>query len=381
MKQWWVGIICGDVEEERRVARELARTSGGDFSIRFVPRLEVPRGESWVAGIVRGAVSDPAEAASSARAAGARAVYLIQRQEEAIPEALLQGQVDDVILLPLRPLELLSKFSHVEFLGQFEEISSLNLSVSGLVSSLKDDLQIVEALHRARQPRRFGNLKGFKVESRYLAGTRSGGDHFDVIDAKDGGQMSMILSDSSSFGLSSAVLSTLMRVVLRVSVNSPQSSVDTLKAIYDDVKLTLKERDQLSLFYGTISRKDYVLRYSHLGASGVYHSSSGGAFSSVPSQGNALTQSGFSAVGEAELRLVPHDRLALISDGFIEAAGGEAELKKLLARFRQEDSRDLLNELVFRVKSQMKNADDMPNQDCTAVVFDVDSKVLRLARA
>ena len=35
--------------------------------------------------------------------------------------------------------------------------------------------------------------------------------------------------------------------------------------------------------------------------------------------------------------------------------------------------------VVFKVKSAFTEPDDLPAQDCTAVLFDMDSKVLRLA--
>jgi hypothetical protein len=76
--------------------------------------------------------------------------------------------------------------------------------------------------------------------------------------------------------------------------------------------------------------------------------------------------------------LGPSDRFALISDGFVEAVGGPQAMCELLDRFRDADSKDALNELVFCVKSKLTEPDDMPEQDCTAVIFDVDAKTLRL---
>jgi serine/threonine protein phosphatase PrpC len=78
------------------------------------------------------------------------------------------------------------------------------------------------------------------------------------------------------------------------------------------------------------------------------------------------------------LRLNPEDRLVLVSDGFCEVAGGQKALNQLLNSFRNADAKDLLNELVFIVKRRFTDPEDMAEQDCSALVFDIDSKILRL---
>jgi hypothetical protein len=69
-----------------------------------------------------------------------------------------------------------------------------------------------------------------------------------------------------------------------------------------------------------------------------------------------------------------------VSDGFVETVGGAEQARALLDRFRDREPADCLNELVFEVKKRFAEPDDMPEQDCTAVILDVDSKVIRLAR-
>jgi hypothetical protein len=79
----------------------------------------------------------------------------------------------------------------------------------------------------------------------------------------------------------------------------------------------------------------------------------------------------------SEITLEPEGRLALISDGFVESAGGPAAALAILQEFRLREPADFVNELVFRVKSKLTEEADMPAQDCTAVVLDVDARVLR----
>lgn len=307
---------------------------------------------------------------------GGRAVFLVLPKDGPIPDALATGKVDDVLVEPIRKLEVLSKL-------RWAEISRLNFSFSEALSRLQEDVALAERLQKQKLPLRFPEVRGFKVASRYLAGMKSGGDHFDLADAKEGGTLSMMLSDSSSYGLCSAVLSALMRVAVKLSGSEIRSSVDTVVRIQDELVATLSEKDRLSFFYGVVSRKDFKLRYVNLGTSSLFYADAGKSFRQLPSHGAHISRSTqiSPSLAEAELLLEPEARLAVISDGFVDAAGGASGTLSLLNRLRAKDAADSLNEMVFQVKSQFSEPDDMPAQDCTAVIFDVDSRVIRLARS
>jgi len=312
---------------------------------------------------------------------GGRAVFLVMEDrggDPELPKVFVEGQVDDVLLRPLRPLEVLSKIRHYQQLLMWDEVTRLNESFKGLIDRLHDDLKLAERLQKSKLPARFPEVKGFKIASRYLAGMKSGGDHFDLAESQDGNLLSVVLSDSSTYGLSSNVLAVLMRVAMKLSANEARSCEDTVRKIHEELALTLGAKDKLSLFYGVLSRKDYRLRYLNLGTSMAFYGMPGKGFEPLQAHGQLITQtSGMPAVVETELRLEPGGRLILLSDGFVEAAGGLAETVALLTRFREREPSDLLNELVFAVKSKFTEPDDMPQQDCTGAIFDVDARIIR----
>lgn len=312
-----------------------------------------------------------------------RAIFLIVpegKNDSEIPEELEDGLVDDVLVHPFRKLEVIGKIRLYEQLLMWSEVEKMNASFSELMGQLKDDFKLAERLQKSNLPARFPDVRGFKVSQRYLAGMRSGGDHFDLGDSKDGGQLSVVLTDSSSYGLSSAVLSTLMRVTMKLSIEEVRSSSETVRRIQEELKATLTEKDKLSLFYGVLSRKDYRLRYLNLGSSTAFYAPAGGRFTELKSGGDAITSATKEiSLQESEVTLEPSGRLALISDGFAEAIGGKDKVRELLNDFRPQDAKDALNEMVFRVKNQFVGEDDMPAQDCTGVIFDLDARLIRLA--
>lgn len=312
-----------------------------------------------------------------------RSVFLVLQGDESAFDwnGEVGSIIDDVIVFPFRKLEIESKLRFHQHLRMWSEVSLLNLTFQELLAALDEDVQLAERMQKARLPVRFPEVKGLQVRSRYLAGIKSGGDHFDLAESRDGSRISCLLTDSSSYGLSSGVLSALMRLTMRLSRDETRSSVDTVKLIYEEVLMTLKEHDRLSLFYGILSRKDYRLRYLNLGDCGIFHAKKGQPFRALEAQGPALSKSHspFGKYAENAVQCDPNDRIVVLSDGFIEICGGMDPTRKLLDRLRDRESVDTLNELALLVKKDITDPDAMPAQDCSAIVMDVDSKVLRLA--
>ena len=74
----------------------------------------------------------------------------------------------------------------------------------------------------------------------------------------------------------------------------------------------------------------------------------------------------------------PGGRVVILSDGFLESLGGTPEALLLLENFKERKGADLLNELAFGIKSRLSNPkEDLPAQDCTAMVLDLDPRVIR----
>lgn len=309
-----------------------------------------------------------------------RAIFLILGESSTVPKVLPEGQVDDVLIFPFRSLELLSKFYRYQQILMWDEVQNLNASFSELLGRLQSDLQLAERLQKGRLEMQFPEVKGFKVSNRYLAGMKSGGDYFDIAESPGKNLISMVLTDSSSYGLSSSVLSVMMRVAVKLSSDETRSSLETVRRIHEELMLILGEKDQLSLFYGVVSRRDYKLRYVNLGGAGIFYAEPKAAFRALEGSGKGLTKTeGLCVSAELECPLNPEGRLVLLSDGFLESLGGGESTAQFLSQFRDQPSVNTLNELVFGIKKKFESEDDLPAQDCTAAIFDLDAKLLRLA--
>jgi hypothetical protein len=314
-----------------------------------------------------------------------RAVFLVLNESTSeVPAELSEGIVDDVLLAPFRALDIVSKVRYYEQILLWSEVSRLNSSFSDLLQQVREDYSLVERLQKARLPVRFPKVKGYQVSSRYLAGMRSGGDFFDLAESKDKTHYAIVLSSSSSYGLANALLAMIMKVMLKITQNHLSETgalQGVIAKICEELIATLNEKDQFSLFYGVISRSENTLQYINLGNSRAFVADVQGKFRALPAQGPAISQKQKQfKFQEEKIQLNPESRFVLLSDGFLKVVQGEDAACHLLDRFRDQNAADALNEMTFQVKSKLTEDEPMPFQDCTALVIDSDSRVLRLTK-
>jgi len=310
-----------------------------------------------------------------------RVILLVVTNKVELPELLRDGRVDDLIVSPFRPLEVFSRLCYYVQILMWKEVHEVNSAISEVIHRLQEDFHLVERLQKEKAPKRFVKIRGFHVNSHYLSGLRSGGDYFDLAESKDAEHVSILLSDSSSYGLSSAVLSAIMRVTLRLTngqLGKKGAVAEVVRRIYDDLLLVMKDQDSLSLFYGTISREQQKLWFLNFGSSVAFYANPGEGFKQISAQRAPISRNDSQSTGaEEEISLEPQGRLVLLSQGYAQEVGSDEQLLEFLNRLRACPSEHILNELTFRVKSKLAE-DELPARDCSAIVFDIDPQVVKL---
>ena len=318
-----------------------------------------------------------------------KALFLVlEEQIRQFPHLLQSHDVDDLVVYPFRVLEVVSKVMHYEKLILWQEVVHVNSSLSELLEYVQEDISLAERLQRAKVPKRFPSVQGFKIANRYLAGMRSGGDYFDLAESKDQNHLSFMMTHASSYGLCSSVVSILMRVALKLTIDQlDQKGVtsEIVKQISDEISMTLGEKDSLTLFFGHLVRKERVFRYTHCGDLLFFYAPPGRPFELKQAQGARIyLEQSLSGVVEESFQVEEGGRLVLLSAGFIDSVqGGQKALNQILDELRNYDIEEVLNEMIFRVKSQWGEI-EMPARDCSGVVFEIlpgfDKKIVQLTK-
>lgn len=376
-----VAVLCKDKKREAEWIRELHQTLDPLLSVRIIP-FEKDHSQSKLV-FLDASIPDVLSFISQASSKG-RVLVLVVEDADKLPPLYAESKVDDVLVRPFRGLEVLSKLRQHELVLLGKEIGDINASFSELLNRLQEDLRLSERLQKSKLARSLTQVHGLKMLSRYLAGVRSGGDFFNLSKSRLQDHLSLLLTHSTTYGLSTAVLSALMRVAVKLSATAmkqPGAVVQFISDLQDDLLLTLGERDELSLFYGSVFRpkkSELVLRFIHLGSSGAFLADPNQDFRNLGKHADALSKKArFSVTHEAEVPLFEGSRLVLVSPGYVNLLGGPDQVQELLNEFRAKELADTMNEFTYRVQSAKKDENDLPPQDSTIILFDLESDFLR----
>lgn len=310
---------------------------------------------------------------------------------EAVPSAFNDGFVDDLVILPLRALDV-ERILHMHAqMTALRAVEQTSRALPQLVTKLQEDIQLAQKIQRRLIKEKFPPMGGLNIKSKYWCGLKAGGDYFDVFEFPDGNHVGVILSDSSSYALSTNFIGSLVQFSVHVGQDDLGDPARIVAALHGKLRESMKEKDRFSIFYGIMNRKTYQFRFVSCGPVFAGERTSEGAFEWVAKGENPPLTAAAGGVPESrEISLEPGDRLMLLSDGWAESIGASAG--ELLQDFLRADgdAQDVLNEMAFRLRKGVEKMYElepgeeegfpMPPQDCSVLIFDLAKNVLRLAK-
>jgi sigma-B regulation protein RsbU (phosphoserine phosphatase) len=259
------------------------------------------------------------------------------------------------------------------------ELVNVNSDVKTLIEKLEEDIRTARGIQRSLIPEKFAPVPGFKVLHKYLSGLKSGGDYLDFFEFEDKTHIGILMSDSSGYGLSSAFMSVILRLALKLSKDEARSPAATVARIFDELQLTMKPKENLSIFYGVLNRKTFELKYV-LGGNVHFVRQEEGRFEEVDAASKPLTKGEALKLEDKHIQLSAGERMVIMSDGFRELFESKTKFEQGLTKVFGDDGIALVNELCFRVKQTFESDDDMPAQDCSVMIIDIEKRAMRLAK-
>ncbi len=294
--------------------------------------------------------------------------------------AFSDTSVLDVLTIPIRPMDVLGKIRQVQRALSFLEIDRLAEHASGLGERLQGDVKIMEAIQLRLSQRRFPKMRGVQASSRYLAGLRPGGDFFDLAESKDKSQLSVWMTDCSSYGISSALVSVLVSIASRLAADSPRPTSEVIRLVHEELARSLKPQDSVQVFHAVFSRRTHIFRYVGRGKMvALLLKAAKKTVQDLPLQSEALgPNEPAHPARERRIVLEQGDRIALFSDGVVESLGGRVVLERELTKSFKATPDQVLNEIMMALKGQLNREDPIPAQDCSMMVIDIAAKAPKL---
>jgi hypothetical protein len=306
-----------------------------------------------------------------------KSFVLVLDEKDGIPAGKDVELVSDLLVHPFNIPTLLSVVKH-----HHERISAEEL-ISEAVAAERDLVEANTTLERilqAKTPKRYSGIKGLQIMSKHLSGLKPGGDYFDVFESEKKDFVNFLLVDSSSYGVSAALLGMILSCSARMANDHQVTTSQWVRNIYEELRLTLGDQGHFSMFFGRLNRRDFSLHYQLFGSVEGFLVDSAGVSKKLERCGEAISNR--HSPGESEekiLKLQPKDRLILLSDGFVKGVGGEFHLDKVFRERLEREPFAVVNELAFLIKSRLNEGETFPGEDCSAIVIDVEKRVLRLA--
>ena len=304
-------------------------------------------------------------------------VVLVMDEKEFLPPASALENVDDVLVYPFRMAELLSKVrAHYSRHYHRQAVDEMKLAQE----DMHEVNQVLERILHVKTPKMYTGIKGVEIMSRHLSGLKPGGDYFDIFESEKKDFVNILLADSSSYGVSSALLGMILSSSAKIASDANMNTAAWIRAIYEEMKITLGDQEHLSIFFGRIDRRSFALHYQLYGSIEAFVVEKSGEVNTLEKHGRRINaKSEIKDEFEKTIHLDPKDRIVLLSDGFVNGVGGEFSLQKIFHDKIEKEPFELVNELAFQIKSRLVAGETFPGEDCSAIVIDVDQRVLRLA--
>ncbi len=262
-------------------------------------------------------------------------------------------------------------------------VNQMNHDMQKLVTEFQEDLLRAKAIQKQLIPQKFKEIQGLKIKHKYLSGMKSGGDYLDFFEFDDGTHVGILMTDSTGYGLSSTFMSIMLRMAMKFIQSTHDGPSYVVEKIFEELKITMKDSEEFSIFFGIFNRKNLDLHYTGAGNIKFLLQTSNNGKNKTQEYGfdfSVLKRDSKHDFRDYILHLEPGDRLLLLSDGFYRSYANENEFLKSVHSMYKNDSIEFINECTFNVKNKFVEEDDMPEEDCSIMVIDIESTAMRLAR-
>tara|TARA_B110001454_G_scaffold219136_1_gene250312 strand:+ start:48979 stop:49884 length:906 start_codon:yes stop_codon:yes gene_type:complete len=271
-----------------------------------------------------------------------------------------------------------------ELFAYRKTVTQLNGEIEKLITKVSGQLNLAQDIQKFLQPTNIPIIQGIDFSTKFLAGSRFGGNYYDIFEHQDKLKISILLSSASGFSVSSQVLSILIKMSTIREIRKGTPNEKILEMIFSELVPVLGEKDNASLFLGTIDKRNYQFSYSRSGSFYAYHQIHGRETLSELSETQGLMTSKFnSAFQSRQMTLNQFDRLVILTQGIVEnknragVSWPETALKESIRKAPKKGTHELRNEILFQNEKYLDGHE--MDYDVTVLVAEVKDPVIKLA--
>ena len=145
-----------------------------------------------------------------------------------------------------------------------EQLKQLNHDLQVAQSKIRADLDHARTIQQGLLPQDLLGTKGFSAVAKYIPADAVGGDYYDVFKITDT-LYGIVVADVSGHGISSALIMSMVKVLLKTYALSQRSPQKTLEIINQTFLTEIKTDNFVTIFYAILDTSVHRLWYTSAG--------------------------------------------------------------------------------------------------------------------
>ncbi|QDK36609.1 PP2C family protein-serine/threonine phosphatase [Bdellovibrio sp. NC01] len=265
------------------------------------------------------------------------------------------------------------------------ELTKANASLEKMIAQISQELKMAQALQKLLSPTQLPNIQGFEFSTKFLAGTRSGGDYFDIFEHEDKLKFGILISSASGYSLSSLLLSVIIKISSQIEARRGLEAHKVVALLAKEVVPNISNDDRANIFYGIVDRRSYEFQYCSVGDIDSFLSVYGkDSLQELLPTGPSLGRDFNTEPQSRTIQLNPRDRLIIATEGLknsqnsLGVAWGGHRLSEAISKAPKQGVHELRNEILYA--NQQYTGKEDPVRDQTLIVTEVKDRVIKLAK-
>ncbi|MGZ3773789.1 MAG: PP2C family protein-serine/threonine phosphatase [Pseudobdellovibrionaceae bacterium] len=266
------------------------------------------------------------------------------------------------------------------------ELSKANSALEKMISQVSQELKLAQTLQKFLSPTDLPNVQGFEFSTKFIPGTRSGGDYFDIFEHEDRLKFGILISSASGYSLSSLLLSVIIKISSQMEARRGLEAHKVVALLAKEVIPHIQNEDRANVFYAVVDRRNYEMQYCSVGAIDCFHQIYGqDTIAELLPTGPSFGKDFNTEPQSRTVQLNPRDRVIIATEGLkisqnsLGVNWGGHGLYDAITRAPRLGVHELRNEILFA--NEKFTGKTEPVRDQTVIVTEVKDRIIKLAKS
>jgi len=237
---------------------------------------------------------------------------------------------------------------------------------------MEEELNLARNIQQGLLPSKLPQLNGYEIAAVNIPSRQVGGDYFDIISISEN-RYGIAIADVSGKGAGAALLMANLQASLHALATSNIRIGEMISRINNLIYQNTALDKFITFFYGELDTKENTFTYCNAGHNPPYRVDEKGKVVELMVGGIILGMMKDVVFETATVTIKPGDRIVMFTDGITEAMNekeeefGEERLKKLIQKWPNVSSQELMDKIISEVKEFSKGTPQ--DDDITMVIL------------